>query len=449
MERIDFDSSPEPEKPEGPKPTWPRALRDALARVPRLAPRVPSWMPSARRALLLILLVLAAVFAWRETQKSFRNVAPGFVGVAANRFTGTLEALSPGTHFRPPSIYEIHPVRVSDQILSGEEGRFQVTTKEGVIAQVAVQARWAVDRNRLLSQWAALPARPEAELVAPVLFAAFRTAAPRYEVTKLISEKREELATVAAAEARKRLAENGIVLKEVLIGDLVLPPEFEKGRLAMVDEVQSTERLDVTLKKKAKEVEETRLTAEAQKARQIQEAEAAAAQRVIAARGEADAMRHVLALKQKQIEQKKLEAEADRQTVVQRAQAAAEASKIQSQAEAARRREMADAEAYATRVQSQADFENLEREAALVTANPLIIPKTFADRLSERVQVILTPSIEGDAFTGEVYRRVVGGQTAVAPPAEDAAPPASKDVKSAKASRRSRAATTNASARTQ
>jgi regulator of protease activity HflC (stomatin/prohibitin superfamily) len=435
MERIDLDS-PEPEKPEGRRPEWPRALRDALARVPRMAPRIPWKSPSARRALLLLVLVLAAIAAWRETRKSFRSVAPGFVGVGANRFTGTLETLEPGTHFRPPALYEIHPVRVSDQILSGEEGQFQVTTKEGVLARVGVQARWAIDRKRLLSQWAALPSRPDVELVAPVLFAAFRAAAPRYEVGKLISEKREELATVAGVEARKRLADSGIVLKEVLIGDLVLPPEFEKGRLAMVDEVQSTERLDVTLKKKAKEVEETRLTAEAQKARQIQEAEAAAAQRVIAARGEADAMRHVLALKEKQIKQKKLEAEAERQTVVQRAQAAAEASRIQSQAEADRRRQMADAEAYATRVQSEADFEGLEREAVLITANPLLIPKTFADRLSDRVQVILTPSIEGDAFTGEVYKRVLAGQPAAAPaPAPDkspADPPATKKAKNAK-----------------
>jgi len=438
MEHIDLDlDSPEPEKPGGPKPKaeWPRALRDAFARVPRMAPRVP-WRPaSARRALLLVLLILAAIAAWRQAQKSFQNVAPGFVGVSANRFTGTLEVLEPGTHFRPPALYEIHPVRISDQLLSGEEGQFQVTTKEGVLAQVAVQARWAVDRRRLLSQWAALPPRPEVELVAPVLFAAFRAAAPRYEVTKLISEKREELSAVAAAEARKRLAESGIVLKEVLIGDLVLPPEFEKGRLAMLDEVQSTERLDVTLKKKAKEVEETRLVAEAQKARQVQEAEAAAATRVIAARAEADAMRHVLDLKEKQIKQKKLEAEAERQTIVQRAQATAEASRIQSRADADRRKEMADAEAYATRVQAVADFEGLEREAVLVTANPLLIPKTFADRLSQNVQVILTPSIEGDAFTGEVYKRVVAGQQAVAPaPPKSEAPP--NEAKNAKASRK-------------
>jgi regulator of protease activity HflC (stomatin/prohibitin superfamily) len=255
-------------------------------------------------------------------------------------------------------------------------------------------------------------------LVAPVLSAAFRAAAPRYEVTRLISEKREELANVAAVSARERLAESGIVLKEVLIGDLVLPPEFERGRIAMVDEVQSTERLEVTLKRKAKEVEETRLTAEAQKARQVEEAEAAAAQRVITARGEADAMKHVIELKTKQIEQKKLEAEAERQQIVERAHAAAEASRIQTLADADRRKAMADAEAYATRVTAQADFERLAREAQLVTANPLLIPKTFADRLSERVQVILTPSIGGEQLTGEIFKRVANGEAPLAPPAD-------------------------------
>ena len=63
-------------------------------------------------------------------------------------------------------------------------------------------------------------------------------------------------------------------------------------------------------------------------------------------------------------------------------------------------------------------------EAALVSANPLIIPKTFADRLADNVQVILTPSIEGDSFTGEVYKRVLAGQQAVAPaPPQNDSPP--------------------------
>jgi regulator of protease activity HflC (stomatin/prohibitin superfamily) len=416
--------TPRPMPTPGPDPEEkPRSLslRRLLDRLPKAGDEIP-WRP-IRRGLLLILLVLGAVALWRSVQKGFQSIGPGFVGVSANRFTGSLEELAPGTHFRPAALYQIHPVRVSDQLLTEDE--LTVTTKEGVNARLTVQARWAIDRKGLISKWAALPGDPARELVGPVLFAAFRTVAPRYEVMKLISEKREELAAIAGAAARERLGENGIVLKEVLIGDLVLPPEFEKGRLAMVDEVQHTERLDVTLKRKAKEIEETKLTAEAQKARQIQEAEASAAQHVIAARAEADAMKHVLELKQKQIEQKKLEAEAERQSIVQRAQASAEASRIQSQADAERRKAMADAEAYATRVTSLAQFENLEREAKLVSANPLLVPKTFADRLSDRVQVILTPSIGGEAFTGEIFKRVVNGRTAVEPPAD---PPPSTAV---------------------
>lgn len=385
-------------------------------RLPRPSGNVQIPWRALRRLLLIVLLLAGGVLLWRGAQKSFQAVAPGHVGVCANRFTGSLEALEPGTHFRPPVLCEIHPVRISDQLLSDENGVFSVTTKEGVIAKITVQARWAIDRRQLLSKWAALPPQPARELVAPVLFAAFRAVAPRYEVTRLISEKREELASLAAVSARERLAESGVVLKEVLIGDLVLPPEFEKGRIAMVDEVQSTERLEVTLKRKAKEVEETRLTAEAQKARQVEEAEASAAQHVIQARGEADAMKHILELKTKQIQQKKLEAEAERESIVERAHAAAEASKIQTLADVDRRKAMADAEAYATRVTAQADFEKLEREALLVTANPLLIPKTFADRLSDRVQVILTPSIGGEQFTGEVFKRVANGEAPLAPP---------------------------------
>jgi regulator of protease activity HflC (stomatin/prohibitin superfamily) len=280
---------------------------------------------------------------------------------------------------------------------------------------MTVQARWSIDRGRLLSKWAALPADPARELVAPVIASAFRGAAPAYEVRRLVSDKREELAEAAARTARLRLSESGIVLKEVLIGDLVLPPEYERGRVALVDEVQSTERLDVTLKLKAKEVEKSRLEADAQKVRTEKMAEAAASQRLIAARAESEAMKFLLAQKEKEITQKKLEAEADKESRVKRAQADAEIARIQSEAEASRRKTIAEAEAYAIRTTSLAQFENLKREAELIQSNPLLIPKTFADRLSDKVQVILTPSIGGEAFTGEIFKRVINGDPPVSP----------------------------------
>ena len=77
-----------------------------------------------------------------------------------------------------------------------------MTTKEGVDARVTVQARWAISRKSLLATWSALPQRPGEELVAPVLFAAFRTAAPRYEVLRLIAESRTCPSTGSAHETQ-------------------------------------------------------------------------------------------------------------------------------------------------------------------------------------------------------------------------------------------------------
>jgi len=401
----DFIEPPPPEPSRGPEAAPPRrgfpgGLRSGWGR---------------RLGLLVVLLILGFAVS-RLLRGSARTVDPGYVGVAVGRLNGSVELLPPGTHFRPPSLYDLHPVRVSDQLLSGQEGAFTVSTKEGVAARVAIQARWAIDRASLLRKWSALPARPGPELVSPVVAAAFRALAPRYEVASLVSEKREELAAVAAKQARERLAESGIVLKEVLISDLTLPEDFERGREAMVDEIQKTERMEVTLKLKAKEVEQTRLEAEAQRARVVQQAEAAAQQRVIQARGESEAMKFILEQKTKEIDQKKLEAQAERETRLQRARSEAEASKIAGEAEAERRRTMADAEAYAIRKTSEAQFENLKREAELVSANPLLIPKTFADRISDKVQVILTPTLGGETFTDEVVRRAARQGGPEAPP---------------------------------
>ncbi|HMF09325.1 MAG TPA: SPFH domain-containing protein [Thermoanaerobaculia bacterium] len=405
--------NPSPEQP-GPGPDWRDSLAQLLNRIADSGFRPPRLSGKRLAAVLLVLLAVWAIS--RLLKGSVREIEPGFAGVAVNKLTGDLEVLPSGSAWRPRVLYDLHAVRVSDQLLSGPAGTFGVSTREGVTAQLTVQARWAIDRRRLLSQWAALPADPAHELVAPVLASAFRSVAPAYDIRQLISEKREELASTAARTARLRLAESGIVLKDVLIGDLTLPPEYERGRRAMVDEVQNAERMDVTLKLKAKEVEKTRLEADAQKARTEKDAEAAASRRLIEARAESEAMKFLLAQKEKEITQKKLEAEADKETRVQRAQADAQVARIQADAEAQRRRTLADAEAYSIRATSVAQFENLKREAELISANPLIVPKTFADRLSDKVQVILTPSIGGEAFTGEVFKRVINGEPPVATP---------------------------------
>ena len=129
-------------------------------------------------------------------------------------------------------------------------------------------------------------------------------------------------------------------------------------------------------------------------------------------------MSFVLPLKEKEIKQRELEAEAQKARRVKEAQTAAETMKIQSEAEAARRRTMAEAEAFAIRQTSLAQFENLKREVELIERNPTWVNKTLAEKLGDKVQVIVMPSLTADVLAREAGKRVANGQPALASRAE-------------------------------
>src|SRR5262249_40990217 len=135
------------------------------------------------------------------------------------------------------------------------------------------------------------------------------------------------------------------------------------------------------------------------------EAEAEAQAQVIAAKGQAEAMKHVLPFKEKEIQQRKLEAEARKQTRVKDAEADAEARKIESGAEADARKRLAEADAYRIDVTGKAQTEQLARESRLIGENPLLIQKAFADKLSDKIQVIVaSPDSAGEVLTGGLAR---------------------------------------------
>ena len=365
-----------------------------------------------RTALGIAVLLLVAFRGVTFVQKSFRAVKPGEAGIAVNRLTGSVRVVTAGVHFLPESFTDLVAIRISDQLLTGPGATFNVTTKDGIAVGLAVQARWAVDRAQLTEKWAALPADPGRDVVAPVLASSFRAHAPTWEATALLALKRDELAAAAAKAAAPRLHEAGLVLKEVLVGDVKLPAEYERGRMALLAEAQRADEAEANLRLKKQEVERTRLEAEAEKVRREKQAETQAVQRLIAAKAESDAMSYVLPLKEKEVKQRLLEAEADKGRRLKEAEAQAEASKIHATAEAARKRTMADAEAYAIRTTSLAQFENLKREVELIQANPVWVEKTFAEKLSDKVQVVVMPNLPSDVFGTETAKRIANGRPA-------------------------------------
>jgi regulator of protease activity HflC (stomatin/prohibitin superfamily) len=146
------------------------------------------------------------------------------------------------------------------------------------------------------------------------------------------------------------------------------------------------------------------LEAEATKVQQIKQAEGEAQVHVLQAKGEADAMQYTLPLKEKQIQQSRLEAQARKEATIQNAEAEAQAKVIDSKAEGERRKLLADAEADRIRVTAVADAERMKGEAAVLKENPLLINKIVAERLSDKLQIMMVPADGKFFFANDVLR---------------------------------------------
>jgi regulator of protease activity HflC (stomatin/prohibitin superfamily) len=143
----------------------------------------------------------------------------------------------------------------------------------------------------------------------------------------------------------------------------------------------------------------------------VKQAEGQAAVRVLQAKAEADAMQYTLPLKQKQIEQTKLEAEARKEATLQNAEAAAQAKIIDSKAEVERQRNLSEAEANRIRVTAAADSERMKFEAAVLKQNPMLIQKIIAERLSDKLQIMMVPMDGKNFFASDVLRSAFSGVT--------------------------------------
>jgi len=139
-------------------------------------------------------------------------------------------------------------------------------------------------------------------------------------------------------------------------------------------------------------------------------ASAAAAEQVIAARAQEEAMKHVLPFKQKQIEQRQFEAEAEKVARIKTAEATAQSRRIEAQGEADSRQKLADAEAYRMDRVGKIASEQMARDGALLSRHPLLIQKTVADKLSDKIQVIIAPPGANGQF---IAAGLVGGSAPV------------------------------------
>lgn len=348
---------------------------------------------------------------------SLSVVPSGYAGVRVSQFSGTAPGtLYPGVHWTFPLSERIVLFSTRDHIYTTmltddpkkKADTMRVQTKEGLNVGLAVTVRYKFDASRLPYIYSNLPQPVEEELVPPVVGSAFRQAAPNYMVREMFASKRDEIVRSVAGDITRKLAADGVVVKEVMLRDIQLPAEYAKGMEGLLLKEQENERFSVELEVKQKMVKAAELEAEAQKTREIKDAEAKAQVTVLAAKAQADAMQHTLPLKQKQIEQSRLEAEARKEATVKNAEAMAQAKVIDSKAELERRKLMTEGESDRIRNVAAADAERLKLEADVLRQSPLLIQKIIAEKLSDKVQIMMVPNDGKFFFANDVLKGAPG-----------------------------------------
>lgn len=336
------------------------------------------------------------------------------IGIRSNRLTGSTTQLGEGAAVVLPGLHDLRTFSLQDQTYrpmrsSKADGEAPFQSSEGLSIGVELSIRYALDPSKLTTVSGNLPDDINGELVEPLVQGVIYKVFTRYTVREIFSTRRQELQDVIEAELKPLMANEGIRLRSVMMGNIDLPADYRAGMDKLLAVELETEQMQYTLQLKEKQVKESELQGEAEKVKREKAAEATANEQIIAARAQEEAMKHVLPFKQKQIEQRKLEAEADKASRIRMAEGTAEARRIEAAGEADSRRKLSDADVYRMEQLGKVASTQLERDGALITKHPLLIQKTLADKLSDKISVIIAPPPADGGFIGST---LLGGMQA-------------------------------------
>jgi regulator of protease activity HflC (stomatin/prohibitin superfamily) len=352
-------------------------------------------------------LAVTGIVAMAVSTRPVALIEPGQVGIRMNLLTSRSTELRQGWALLVPHIHRLHLYSLKDQVYRPERSAtanssapFQ--SAEGLSIGIELTIRYALDPARISTLAASMPEDVGRELVEPVIDGVLRRHFAQHTVREIFSTQRKEIQKAISDEIAPLLAADGVILRSVTLGNVDLPQQYRQGVESLLAEELSAEKMRYTLELKEKQIKETALSSEAEKIRREKAAEAAASEEIIAAKAKAEAMRHILPFKEKEIEQRRLEAEAAKVSRLTQASAEAEARRIEAEGEADARRKLAESDAYRVEVTGKAASEQLARDASLISKNPLLIQKTLADKLSDKIQVIIAPPQVGGFFASSL-----------------------------------------------
>lgn len=382
------------------------------------APRISDMVYRGKSSIILLSAFALGAYALYQ-HPPIQEVKSDEIGIRLSRFGSDPLAFKEGMMLAIPGVHDVRRYSLRDMRYETNTNNVSFQSMEGLNLGIDFNVRYSLDQKRIRYLSRYLPENIEREIVEPQVLAVIHKTIAKHAVRDIFSAHRQAIQDNIETELKHRLEKDGIILRSITMGKVELPDDYRAKLESMLAQELETEKMKYTLDFKLKQVRQNELEAQADKVRRETAAEALANEQIIAAKAQAEAMKHVLPFKQKQIEQRQFEAEADKVTRIKQAEANSQARKIEAEGEAESRVKLADAEVYRLDKIGKSASEQLERDGATISKNPLLIQKAMADKLSDKVSVIIAAPPTDGGFIGA---NLLGGNKQFQTPVEPQRP---------------------------
>lgn len=220
----------------------------------------------------------------------FVSIGAGEVGVKFNQFGGVEpDELGEGLHIVPPWVsvtkYSVQSqvYTMSSQASEGErvgDDRINALTSEGLTLGMDISIRYRMIPTDASSVHQKLGPSYAEKIIRPTIKSVIREVVSSHTAMEIYGQQRQLVVAEMQTELENRLADDGIIVEEVLLRNVQLP---ERVATAIEEKLQADQEAQRMIFVKQKE--------ELEAERKIIEANGAANATIIQARGEAEALR--------------------------------------------------------------------------------------------------------------------------------------------------------------
>jgi prohibitin 1 len=215
---------------------------------------VPGLGGFAKRLLRLLAVVLAVILFFA----SVVSVPTGHVGVLTLFGKVTGDVLGEGIHLINP-LKSVQKLSIQTQSVKESAN---TPSNEGLMLALDTSLLFHLDHSKAAEVYQKVGANYDEKIVEPTLRAAIRAATSAHSANALYTNARELVQQQIQDELTAQLAPRGVIIENVLLRDVQLPPMLKSAIEAKQQAEQDALRMNFILQKEKQEAERKRIEAQ-------------------------------------------------------------------------------------------------------------------------------------------------------------------------------------------